>query len=90
MVVKNAKRILAAASFALLLPGAAGAAGFGAEAEPSFWAKLASPMELAGRILDGWDGLSSLWTAGMTIDPNGDGNGAGVCPDCGATIDPNG
>jgi len=92
MVVKNAKRILVAAGLALLLPGVAGAAGFGPAAEPSFWAGLANPAELLARIWDGWDGLASLWTSGMTIDPNGGGDGAGVCPggDCGPTIDPNG
>jgi len=88
---KTAKRFVLAAGFALLLPGMAGAAGFG-PAEPSFWGGLANPAALVARIWDGWEGLMSLWTAGMTVDPNGNGNGAGACTGggCDTTTDPNG
>jgi hypothetical protein len=97
---KHAKRLLLAAGLALLLPGVAGAAGFG-PAEPSFW-EWAQPAALFGRL---WDGLTGLWTSGgAATDPNGEGtnggatapggegaNGAGVCVgDCGPSIDPNG
>ncbi len=86
---KTAKRFVLAAGFALLLPGVAGAAGSGL-AEPS-WEGWGDTAALFARLWEGWDGLKSLWTAGMTVDPNGtDGNGAGSCTggDCGAAIDP--
>jgi hypothetical protein len=88
MIAKNAKRWLLAVVLALLLPGAAGAADFG-PANDSFW-RLANPAALFGRL---WEGLTSLWAAGPSIDPNGEGaEGVGVCSgsDCGASIDPNG
>jgi hypothetical protein len=80
MVPKNAKRFLLALGIALL-PGVAGAAGFGGGGG-SFWGRLADPMELLGRA---WDGLTSLWTGGGSVDPNG---GAGT--DGGGSVDPNG
>ena len=104
MIGKNAKRLLLVLSLALLLPGTAGAAGFGA-AEPSFWEESAA---IFSRFWESWTGLTGLWTSGGSIDPhggagtNGDGggsidpngglNGAGACTagDCGITVDPNG
>lgn len=86
---KNAKRLLLALGLALLLPGMAAAADFGS-ADDSLWGRLADPAALIARL---WDGLTSIWTSGASIDPNGEGpDGAGVCPrpDCGASIDPNG
>jgi hypothetical protein len=86
---KNAKRFLLALGLALLLPGMAGAAGFG-PVDDSLWGRLADPEALFARI---WDDLTDLWTSGASIDPNGEGpDGAGSCvgPDCGASIDPNG
>ena len=96
---RNAKRLLLVLGLALLLPGTAGAAGFGL-AEPSFWSGAAA---LFDRL---WDGLTADWTNGGSIDPNGgegtdnggsiDPNGGlsgvGFCrsEDCHATIDPNG
>ena len=88
--MRNAKRFLLALGLALLLPGVAGAAGFGPAAEDSLWGRLAEPAALFARL---WEGLTSLWTSGASIDPNGEGpDGAGTCvgPDCGASIDPNG
>lgn len=86
---KNAKRFLLALGLALLLPGMAGAAGFGT-ADDSLWGRLADPAELFARL---WDGLTDVMTSGASIDPNDEGpDGAGACvvPDCGASIDPNG
>jgi len=87
---KTAKRFVLAAGFALLLPGAAGAAGFG-PAEASFWGDWANPARLFARLWDRWEGLTGVWMNGGSIDPNGEGpNGAGGCggSDCG--IDPQG
>jgi hypothetical protein len=89
---KTAKRFLLALGLALLLPGVAGAAGFGA-AEPSFWEDWANPAALVARLWESWEGLTGVWTNSGSIDPNGDGtNGAVVCTggDCGGSIDPNG
>jgi hypothetical protein len=81
MIAKSAKRFLIAAGLALLLPGMAGAAGFG-PAQDSFWEALVSRL---------WDGLVSVWTAGGSVDPNGGENGTGSDPgDSGGSIDPNG
>lgn len=74
MIARSAKRFLIAAGLALLLPGMAGAAGFG-PAQDSFWETLVSRM---------WNGLVSVWTVGGSIDPNGEGTNAG------GSIDPNG
>ena len=91
--MKKAKRFLVAAGLALLLPGVAGAADFGPMGD-SFWGGL------FGQV---WEGLTGVWTAGGSIDPNGmdgadaggsiDPNGGlnGACVgDCGPSIDPNG
>jgi hypothetical protein len=89
---KTAKRFLLALGLALLLPGAAGAAGSGA-AEPSFWEDWANPAALVARLWESWGELTGVWTNGDSIDPNGEGtNGAGSCAgsDCGPSIDPNG
>ena len=87
MVAKHAKRFLLVLGLVLLLPGVVGAAGFDT-AEHSFWEGLANPAALLGRF---WDGLTDVLAGGASIDPNGEGpNGAGVCADCGASIDPNG
>lgn len=89
--MRNAKRFLLALGLALLLPGVAGAAGSGPAAEDSLWGRLADPAAFFARV---WEGLTSLWTSGASIDPNGadDPNGAATCagPECGASIDPNG
>lgn len=100
MIAKKAKRFLLASGLALLLPGAAGAAGFG-PAEHSFWGA-----EIFTRLWASWGEVTGLWmnggsidphggegtNGGGSVDPNGGGmNGAGACiRDCGATIDPNG
>ena len=87
---KTVKRFVLAVGFALLLPGMAGAAGFG-PAEPSFWEDWAAkPAALLARVWEGWEGLMSLGTAGMTIDPNGEGSGTGscTCGECGPATDP--
>lgn len=92
---KNAKRLVLAFGLALLIPGVAGAAGFGTM-ERSFWGGLADPAAVFARV---WEGLAGLWTGGGSIDPNGesaDGGGSidpnGLCAgsDCGSSIDPNG
>lgn len=90
MTARSAKRFLIAAGLALLLPGMAGAAGFG-PVQDSFWEALVSRM---------WNGLVSVWTAdsggegtnaGGSIDPNGGENGTGSDDgDAGGSIDPNG
>lgn len=84
----NGKRFLLALGLVLLLPGMAGAADFG-PAEDSFWGRLADPAELFARV---WDGLTSLWTSGPSIDPNGGESNGAACTgnDCGPSIDPNG
>jgi len=79
---KNAKRLLLVIGLALL-PGAAGAADFGAS-KPSFW-EWANPSALFGRFWDGLGDLTGLWTNGGSIDPNG-----GEGTDNGGSIDPNG
>jgi hypothetical protein len=87
-MVANAKHLLLALGLILLLPGMAGAAGFG-PVDDSLWGKLADPAALAARI---WEGLTSIWTGGGSIDPNGgEGvNGSGSGGDGGGSIDPNG
>jgi hypothetical protein len=89
MVAKNAKRFLLVAGLSLLLPGIAGAAGFGRAAEPSFWEALSDPAGFLARV---WNNLTGIETSGASIDPNGGMNGGAVCTngDCGASIDPNG
>jgi hypothetical protein len=93
MVAKNAKRLVLAVGLALLLPAMAGAAGFGS-IDDSSWGALTF-------FSRAWEGLTSLWTGGGSIDPNGEGtngggsidpNGLGACVpgDCGGSIDPNG
>jgi hypothetical protein len=86
MVPKNMKRLVLAVGLALLLPGAAGAAGFGAAGD-SFWGRLADPVEAFARF---WDGLTSVWTGGGSVDPNGGTSGAQSGGDGGGSIDPNG
>jgi len=84
MVAKHAKRLLLVLGIVLLLPGVVGAAGFDiGPAEQSFWE---DPVTFLGRL---WDGMTGVLTGGASIDPNGE-NGAGLCSDCGASIDPNG
>lgn len=101
MTSKNARRFVLAAAIALL-PGVAGAAGFGPTTE-SFWGRLADPGAFLAQV---WQGLTGAWQAsggsidpnggdtpdgGGSIDPNGGVNGATVCPgECGGSIDPNG
>lgn len=75
MVPKNAKRFLLAVAI-VLLPGVAGAAGFGAEGG-SFWSSF------FGRL---WEGVTSVWTGGGSVDPNGGGEGTNG----GGSVDPNG
>ena len=91
MVPKNMKRLVLAVGLALLLPGAAGAAGFGAAGD-SCWRQMADPVEAFARF---WDGLTSVWTGGGSVDPNGnptggETNGAQGDGDGGGSIDPNG
>ena len=92
MVSKKTKRLVLAVGLALLLPGAAGAAGFGV-AGNSFWGRLGDPVEIFARL---WDGVTSLWTGGGSVDPNGNPNGGGPTSgsqgggDGGGSIDPNG
>lgn len=91
MVPKNMKRLVLAVGLTLLLPGAAGAAGFGAAGD-SFWRQLADPVEAFARF---WDGLTSAWMGGGSIDPNGNPtgggpNGAQGNGDGGGSVDPNG
>lgn len=81
MVPKNAKRFLLALGIALL-PSVAGAAGFGAAGD-SFWGRMADPMALFGRL---WEGVTSIWTGGGSVDPNGTGEGTNG----GGSVDPNG
>jgi hypothetical protein len=95
MSTRNAKRFLIAVGLALLLPGMAGAAGFG-PVQDSLWEAFVSRL---------WDGLVSVWTSGGpvddpdgegtngggSIDPNGGENGTGSdSGDGGGSIDPNG
>lgn len=87
MVAKNTKRLVLAVGLALLLPGAAGAAGFGVAGD-SLWGRLADPAEVIARF---WDGVTSLWTGGGSVDPNGGPtSGAQAGGDGGGSIDPNG
>jgi hypothetical protein len=84
MVRKHAQRFLLTLSLALLLPGAAGAAGFG-PAEHSLWKDWASPAELFARLAESWGELTGAWTHGGAVDPHG-------LPgtDAGGAVDPNG
>jgi hypothetical protein len=87
MVAKHAKRFLLVLGLVLLLPGMVGAAGLKSEpAQHSFWEDSAAVL---GRL---WDGLTDALMSGASIDPNGKdpGPNGALCPDCGASIDPNG
>lgn len=88
---KTAKRFVLAAGFALLLPGVAGAAGFG-PAERSSWADWANPAALFARVWESWEGLAGVWMTGGSIDPNGEGTDRpGACGSgCDPVIDPDG
>ena len=96
MISKNVKRFVLASAVALLLPGAAGAAGFGPVTE-SFWGRMADPGAFLAQL---WQGLTGAWQAsGGSIDPNGGAttNGGGSIdpnggdnPDGGGSVDPNG
>lgn len=88
MVPKNMKRLVLAVGLTLLLPGAAGAAGFGVAGD-SFWGRLGDPVEVFARF---WEGVASVWTGGGSVDPNGGGptNGAQGGGDGGGSVDPNG
>lgn len=87
MVPKKMKRLVLAVGLALLLPGAAGAAGFGMAGD-SFWGRLADPVEVFTRF---WDGVASLWMGGGSVDPNGKPeSGAQGGGEGGGSIDPNG
>ncbi len=97
MIGRNAKRLLLVVGLALLLPGAAGAAGFG-PAEPSFWS-WSGAAALFDRLWEGWGELTGVATNGGSIDPNGGGtteNGGSIDPHGGGTtenggsIDPHG